>query len=146
MVGAGIHLMQWLGRSPWQIESIGGWSSVGESLSASALLGVHLLELPVRVVEAVGGWLLTRRRGGGLLCLRIYAIAWLALSLSRPVLMAMRRGSAGSAPSLVHQIGNALLAVAFPVFLLVWFARAKIRAQVHSWGPRRGAEARPPRT
>ncbi len=147
MVGAGTHLVGWLFRFAGGLLFVGEWAPTGNSLAEWALFAVVLAELPVRLVEATGGWLLVRRHRGGGACLLIYAVTWLALSLAHPAISLALYAARGGYPlrSVAGAIVYALLAAAFPVFLLVWFARPKIRAQVGAWGSTSAARTGPGR-
>jgi hypothetical protein len=92
----------------------------------------------------VAGWLLWHRRRGAAVCHLIYAVAFVIATLGWPVLASSAtlfwQGLSGLSRYyyLALMVGSGLLALAFPVFLLVWFLRPKIRAQVKSWSQLRG--------
>ncbi len=133
MVGAGTHLASWL---TMLLFFSGRWGLTGTSFAKWGLLAVVLAELPVRLTEAAGGWLLVRRHRGGIACLLIYAVTWLALSLAQSAISLALSAPRGGYPLafLPHLIVYALLAAPFPVFLLVWFARPVVRAHIRTWG------------
>ena len=115
------------------------WPQEG-SLGA-AVFGTRILALPVCIVAMVGGLLLARRRRAGVVCLLIYAGIELILSLAYPALQAAMAARDKYLWQLLPSfVTGALLTAALPAFLLVWFARGKVRAHVRSW-PLRPAEA-----
>jgi hypothetical protein len=113
--------------------------------SGNPQLFVFLLGTPVLGVMAVlaGGKLLARNPRASAWH-RALAVATLALLLIHALCcarhLATRAGSwrpAFVAVSVVSWAIGAIWLLAYPVFLLIWFARPKIRAQVRSWSGHR---------
>jgi hypothetical protein len=114
------------------------WSVTARDVLLHALVGA------LGVLLMVAGWLLWHRRRGAAVCHLIYAVAFVIATLGWPVLASSAtlfwQGLSGLSRYyyLALMVGSGLLALAFPVFLLVWFLRPKIRAQVKSWSQLRG--------
>ncbi|KPK80867.1 MAG: hypothetical protein AMJ81_11215 [Phycisphaerae bacterium SM23_33] len=92
------------------------------------------------VLLMAAGWLLWRRRRGAAACHLIYAVSMMmlatacccAFTLSAWSRWGWMSGLSGRYFS-GRMVGSSLLELAFPVFLLAWFTRPKIRGQVRSW-------------
>lgn len=140
-VVAGTRLLGWLaGLAVYLLQDIGRFWPHEGALDA-ARFGLRMLEPPVWIVAMVGGWLLARRRRAGVVCLLIYAGIGLILSLAYPALQAALAARGNYLWQLLPSfVTGALLAAALPAFLMVWFARGKVRAHVRSW-PNRPAES-----
>jgi len=112
--------------------------------------GLSLLSMLVAIMLLVGGIRLLRRRASSAALLRAWAGAKLILALllagagwiafqAQMELMQADQNAAGPSPAFIGFIGT--LGVAFnllwqwtlPIFMLVWFSRAPIRASVARW-------------
>ncbi|HET6427174.1 MAG TPA: hypothetical protein VM389_11340 [Phycisphaerae bacterium] len=92
------------------------------------------------VLSLVWGTLLLRRRGSARVWCIVQAVASIAMAGALPLILTWTGWFADSPnrlDSILWTIMASALTAAWAVFLLVWFARPRIRAQVRSWG--RGA-------
>ena len=113
------------------------WVLVLQSLSSlTQLLGVLLL---------IGGIKLCHHHRSALPLHVLYAVLKILVAIVTPACI---YGAAPeylrSSPSsfLIWQIARVPLTIAYPVFLLVWFSRAKIRQQARGWAAEREASIR----
>lgn len=107
-------------------------------------LGIIAAELALAVLLIIGSVALRRRRRSGVSLSRVWAwlaIVWVVLIMARGVWWLLRfQGEIVGIPYATWQ-GFAVLGIlmalalllAWPVFLLVWFARPEIRAEVAEW-------------
>lgn len=151
MVLAGRHLFRFI----W---SFGSLFLSPQSFLEGAGLGKALLWLfnallwtGVGVLLLVAGWRLCRRRRGAAVCHVVYALLAAAAVAYRLVLVGSwlpARGPDWYTYASLADLGlRAIFSLAFPVFLVVWFLRPKIRRQLRSWRepPARLEEAPPDR-
>ncbi|KPK80869.1 MAG: hypothetical protein AMJ81_11225 [Phycisphaerae bacterium SM23_33] len=80
------------------------------------------------------GYLTLRRRPAAAACHAIYAVLMAAFAVLRAVYFSTvhDEAAAGGAP---YQLARGLIALGYPIFLLIWFSRASIRQQVRHWDP-----------
>jgi hypothetical protein len=93
-------------RRPWSIKTLTTWA---------------LLKILLSVVSTILGWTIQQEM-------------WEAMQTGNPALASGVRGWATGFALFVLLVGL-VWACALPVFVLIWFARATIRAQVAEWGP-----------
>ncbi|MHC4717764.1 MAG: hypothetical protein ACYS5V_12400 [Planctomycetota bacterium] len=101
------------------------------------------VQLPLAALLIASAPLLARRRRAGAVCQVVFAIGAILLVVAGSVIgLALTRGGAAklgdpfwAASCVLGMLG----ALTCPVFLLVWFARPEIRAQVRSWASEREA-------
>jgi len=110
---------------------------------------IRWTDLPVRALLVAAGWLLLRRRWAGVVCALVYAVYSL-LDVGTKSAFVIRFYEANQAsdramtPWLLVQSFQLISLLAPAVFLIVWFARPRIRAEVRSWGAGRPEAQRPP--
>jgi hypothetical protein len=141
VVGMVFQRMPSTGMPPEVFQVKPGW--VGVMLVMSLLCGVLLIP----------GIALLQRRRWSAAWLRIWSVAAIVLAVAGSVIEARIQGEnmtrmmtatsmpAGAGPSpaffqataIGGAVFNAVLRCAFPVFLLIWFTRRKIRDEVAAW-------------
>jgi len=103
-------------------------------------MAVFLWVLPGAALSAMSliwGVLLLRRRRSAMPWCIVQAACWLVWTASFPLMLTMTGSFPGVAIRLDWIVGmtaSSVVSAIWPVFLLVWFTRPGIRAQVRSWG------------
>jgi len=141
----------------------GGWTVAARTLQSaiegatvggnipqiSVILLQHLLALAATAMGVTGGALLVKRRPVGCTLLLIYAIVRLAHLLIQPLVLLFGYGEIGYSPSyglynLSAAVISLLLHAPYPIVLLVWLRRRKVRQQTDAMrDPLRRAAMRP---
>ena len=96
------------------------------------------LRVAVAALSVVWGVLMLRRKRSAVRWCRTFAVCSLALCVGTPVLSLMR--GAFSRPGsrldiIILMATSTVVGMIWPIFLLIWLARPKVRAQVKAWGP-----------
>ncbi len=106
-----------------------------KNIDARAILGLGLgigsLIPPLLLLSA--GLLIWRQHRRALGLHRAYAILMIILNLASPIILFYTYPETLRLNYAFHLIWQATIAVIYPVFLLIWFSRAKVRAETRLW-------------
>ncbi|VAX38817.1 hypothetical protein MNBD_PLANCTO03-2166 [hydrothermal vent metagenome] len=129
--------------------------SIGQGLHYVPLqIGSQLIEFVLAVILIVGGVQLLKRSRGAVKSLTVFAIgdlisntlvlilgimtaqAQAKMMAENPEMQQVPQGAQGMMEALgvIGAVVTWVLSAIWPIFLLLWFRRAKIRASVESWG------------
>lgn len=93
----------------------------------------HVLRPLAAVLLMVGGFLLCRRSRFARTLIVVYALVAILLSVAFPILNAITSPPRFRMQLLFGPIWNGTTSLIYPVFLLIWFHRRKIRDQTRCW-------------
>ncbi len=132
-------------------EWLAGGSSTygtGEAVGVLLLLAVRAWQRLTDIAFIVGGALLLRRRRAGARLLFVCAIAQIIGLVAAPVAVAFGYGSPYPASLLKYFVRIAVISVvvglAWPICLLVWLLRRRVRRHVAGWRDPLRRRQRPP--
>jgi hypothetical protein len=93
----------------------------------------HVLRGLTGGILMVAGCCLAKRSRFAPMLHILYAVAALVLSLGLPVAHLLVGGRDIEVRGMIWPVWSAIVEAAYPVFLLVWFSRAKVKQQVRVW-------------